>query len=150
MRRALLPALAVVLGATIPAAPAGAQPGVHVDPGSPAGKEYALPLDQARREARGGGGSDSGRQKSPTGRSALFGEGIEPSRGRGAGKTAGGAAHGKGGASRAQSSGSEAARRLGAPASAGAGSPELTDGGIALAVLLAAGGLGLLLRRVLR
>ena len=31
-------------------AASAAEPGVHVDPGSPAGKEYALPLDQARND----------------------------------------------------------------------------------------------------
>jgi hypothetical protein len=138
-----------LLGGALPAAPATAQSGVHVDPGSPAGKEYALPLDQARREARGGGSGGAG-QKSPTGRSALFGEGIKPGRSHGAGTTGSGSARAKGGRSRAQTPASGAAARLSAPATAGGGSPALTDGGIALAVLLAAGGLGLLLRRVLR
>jgi hypothetical protein len=49
------------------AMPAGAfarlPPGVHVDPGSPAGKEYGIPLSQAR------GGGDSGSR-------GLFGSGI--------------------------------------------------------------------------
>jgi hypothetical protein len=129
---------------TVPAGPSAAQPGVHVDPGSPAGKEYALPLDQARRD----GGSAGAGHKSQSGRSALFGEGIKPSPGHGAGKTGGGATHGMGGRSR-QTPASEAAR-LSSPATAGGGSPALTDGGIAVAVLLAAGGFGLLLRRVLR
>jgi hypothetical protein len=45
---------------------------VHFDPESPAGKEYALPLDQARDEAAGVGKSDG-----PAGKKAqLFGEGI--------------------------------------------------------------------------
>jgi hypothetical protein len=47
------------------------EPGVHVDPGSPAAKEYALPLNQARQT---GGGSSS--QSSSEG--ALFGAGIKP------------------------------------------------------------------------
>jgi hypothetical protein len=41
-------------------------PGVHVDPGSPAGKEYAVPLAQARAAAAGGG----------AGPTQLFGAGI--------------------------------------------------------------------------
>jgi hypothetical protein len=153
MRRALVPALAVVLGGAAPTAASAAEPGVHVDPGSPAGKEYALPLDQVRRDARGGGGSTAGgssgagAQKSSSARPALFGEGIKPSNGHGAGKTQGGAARGGSGD---VAPGSEAARRLSAPATASSGSPALTDGGIALAVLLAAGALGLLFRRVLR
>jgi hypothetical protein len=40
-------------------------PGVHIDPGSPAAKEYAIPLAQAR--GGGSGGSGSGQ---------LFGRGI--------------------------------------------------------------------------
>jgi hypothetical protein len=56
-----------LLGATPPAFA-----GVHFDPESPAGKEYALPLDQARDEAAGAGKSDG-----PAGKKAqLFGEGI--------------------------------------------------------------------------
>lgn len=45
---------------------------VHFDSDSPAGKEYALPLDQARDEAAGVGKSDG-----PAGEKApLFGEGV--------------------------------------------------------------------------
>src|SRR3954469_3314415 len=79
MRRALVPALAVVLGGATPTAAAAAEPGVHVDPGSPAGKEYALPLDQAKRDA-GAGTGQAGRPGGSSGRSALFGEGIKPAR----------------------------------------------------------------------
>jgi hypothetical protein len=50
---------------------AGLEPGVHIDPGSPAAKEYVLPLNQARQI---GGGTPSSR--SPSG--ALFGAGITP------------------------------------------------------------------------
>jgi hypothetical protein len=39
---------------------AAAQTGVHVDPGSPAGQEYAVPLDAAR------GGFDGGKPKAQT------------------------------------------------------------------------------------
>jgi hypothetical protein len=46
-----------------PAMAAGVPSGVRVDPGSPAAKEYAIPLSQAR----GGGGSGSG---------SLFGRGV--------------------------------------------------------------------------
>jgi hypothetical protein len=49
------------------------QQGVHVDPDSPSGKEYKLPLDDARRDAAGGIGSgDRGGGKGPP----LFGAGI--------------------------------------------------------------------------
>lgn len=40
-------------------------PGVHIDPGSPVAKEYAIPLAQARGGDSGGGGSGQ-----------LFGSGI--------------------------------------------------------------------------
>jgi hypothetical protein len=53
----------------------GLEPGVHVDPGSPAAKEYALPLNQARQTGGKGaiGGGASG---------ALFGAGIKAGSGR--------------------------------------------------------------------
>lgn len=85
----ILVALAVAAalsGATAPVSSA-LEPGVHADPGSPAAKEYALPLTQARQTG------------SPHG-SGLFGAGIgrTPSRGAGApngpsGTSRGGAAH---------------------------------------------------------
>lgn len=77
----------------------GLEPGVHLDPGSPAAKEYALPLNQARQT---GGGS----RHASTGSAALFGAGIKPpgSGGSGqgrssAGNTPSGARHGTSGAS---------------------------------------------------
>lgn len=56
---------------------AAQEDGVTVDPNSPAGKEYVLPIDQARRDATGGGGSKGG--KSQGGRpTPAFGEGVRP------------------------------------------------------------------------
>ena len=49
---------------------AALEPGVHVDPGSPAAKQYALPLNQAREIGRGGAGPATGTSPS------LFGAGI--------------------------------------------------------------------------
>src|SRR3954447_17654356 len=47
-------ALVVITGASATAQPVAAQePGVFVDPGSPAGKEYAFPLDVQRAAAVG-------------------------------------------------------------------------------------------------
>jgi hypothetical protein len=46
--------------------------GVYVDPDSPAGKEYALPLDAARGNVSGGGGSAAPGGDAPP----LFGAGI--------------------------------------------------------------------------
>jgi hypothetical protein len=61
----LVAAVALVCGALPGASFAAKTPsGVHVDPHSPVGKEYAIPLSQAR----GGGGSSSGGN--------LFGSGI--------------------------------------------------------------------------
>lgn len=51
------------------------EPGVHVDPGSPAAKEYALPLNQAR-------GTGSAPTAGPAA-AAPFGAGIHPGGGSG-------------------------------------------------------------------
>jgi hypothetical protein len=51
--------------------------GVHFDPDSPAGKEYAVPVDEARNEGTGGGGSEGTGPDQESGESApLFGEGL--------------------------------------------------------------------------
>jgi hypothetical protein len=69
-----------VLAACSPVAPAraatGLEPGVHVDPGSPAEKQYVLTLNQARQT----GASSSTRSNSSP---QLFGSGITPPRGGG-------------------------------------------------------------------
>jgi hypothetical protein len=75
----LLSSIAMVWPAT---APAQDEPGVVVDPDSPAGKEYAIPLDEARRESGatipgGGGGSDDS-SGGGAASGALFGAGISP------------------------------------------------------------------------
>src|SRR5665811_253655 len=58
-----------------------AKGGVHFDPDSPAGKEYALPLDEARDEAVGEGQPDGA-----SGASApLFGVGISGRQSKGQG-----------------------------------------------------------------
>jgi hypothetical protein len=58
---------------------------VHFDPDSPAGKEYALPLTQAREEGsgggepgirRGGGSEEVARDGAPPGAVSLFGVGV--------------------------------------------------------------------------
>jgi hypothetical protein len=73
-----------------------AEKGVHFDPDSPAGKEYALPLDQARDEATGGGNPEGTGREEESGESApLFGEGLSRGPGeaaavRGSGGTEGG------------------------------------------------------------
>jgi hypothetical protein len=57
----------------------GLEPGVHPDPGSPAAKEYALPLNQAR-----GAGGGTGHTASSS--AALFGAGIKPPGAGGSGR----------------------------------------------------------------
>jgi hypothetical protein len=90
----------VGVGAAAPVASA-AEPGVTIDPGSPAGKEYALPVDRARHEAGGlpsGGGSGpsggSGSGGASSGGGELFGAGVTPR-----GRRAGGNGSGTGGSS---------------------------------------------------
>jgi hypothetical protein len=76
-----LAVLAAVASPTGAVASAGLEPGVQIDPGSPAAKQYVLQLNQARQT--GEQGSHSG---SSTG---LFGAGITPP---GGGSAAGGGA----------------------------------------------------------
>lgn len=155
---------------------ATAQEPVQLDPDSPAGVEYQLPLDQARRDAApdaggGGGGGGSG----PDGGSGvipapLFGAGITPEGpqdgdggGRGAEATAGDATRGGGEDSKGRGDRGAAGSGRGDAAGPGAGqstpsfstaaaedggaSTGLTLGGIALAVVVVGGALGLVLRR---
>ena len=63
--------LGAVVGATLlfPSAPPAQEDGVYIDPDSPAGKEYAIPAEEALRDA---GGSDGDRG----GNAPLFGEGV--------------------------------------------------------------------------
>ena len=56
------------------------EPGVHADPGSPAAKEYALPINQARQTGAASGHAG-------TGSAALFGAGIKPPGSGGSGQT---------------------------------------------------------------
>lgn len=64
---------AVAAGAALAPAPAvasGPGAGVHVDPNSPAGKQYEIPIPSARQEASGGAHHGSG------GSAPLFGVGV--------------------------------------------------------------------------
>lgn len=71
----VLLATAVVAGCGCCTVAAALEPGVHVDPGSPAAKEYALPLSQARQTGQG----SASRAGAPE---ALFGAGISSKRSR--------------------------------------------------------------------
>jgi hypothetical protein len=143
--------LALWLALSPGTAAAELEPGVHVDPGSPAAKEYVLPLNHARQT---GTGPSSGNGAAP-----LFGAGITPP-GGGSGGGSGGTTSGGHGAragthAAGKSSGSHGAGG-GAPAplppavlrdsrppgaSAGSGSLlALVGGGLAVLVLGAFGG----------
>jgi hypothetical protein len=136
------------LGLVAPsAASAGA---VHFDPNSPAGKEYALPLAQARNEAAGRGGSAGASATS----APLFGAGISRSH-SGSERISG-----RGGDAVSQQAGDErrSARResaagagLGARLS-GAGSeyPPTSGAGLVAVIVLLGGALGLALRGLQR
>src|SRR4051794_35516223 len=137
------------IGACAPAAGA-AEPGVIFEPGSPSYKEYAIPLEQARRDA---GGAKNGVD------SSAFGIGLSKratkggaSRGRGPGKGGGnrtGAGADGGGRTAAQPKGSDTAdssgleKRLAEAESADA--PLVWRLGVPLLVLLPALLVGLLL-----
>jgi hypothetical protein len=78
--RAKVGVVAVALSwiVSCPNAASALEPGVHVDPGSPAAKEYALPLNQARQ---------TGAPSQSSAEAPLFGAGIKPP---GSGGSAGG------------------------------------------------------------
>jgi hypothetical protein len=82
MRRPLrlLPAAVVALGLIAPQALAqdGPEPGVTVDPSSPSGKEYALPVDKARKKTQ-----DASKEKKKDSSAPLFGAGVKPGSGSG-------------------------------------------------------------------
>lgn len=155
MRRICIPLLAALLAGAVPGeAAAQREPGVFLDPDTPAGKEYAIPLERARREAAGSGGSSlrrGGSERAAAESAPLFGAGIA-AKGR----------RGKGSSNRPRDGSSrsgddrgvatpDAGRRRGAsPAAAKSSSVNLEVAGIAAAILLAGALLGLLLRRVLR
>ena len=75
-----LPVAAFVALALVgaPGVAAAAEPGVIVDPDSPTGKEYAIPLDKARSDT--GGTSKPSRQTSDgvSQQAQPFGQGVEP------------------------------------------------------------------------
>ena len=152
-------ALCAICFVLLPAAAHG-QAGAQLDPDSPAGVEYQLPLEQAREKANRGGGDGTGGRGE--GLASLFGAGVVPIRDR-----AGMPRRGNGGGAEADSisepgSGNPRAGRRGDAdldpvGQTGLIYPEEDEGsaalriaGIALAVLLVGGLLGLALRRGLR
>jgi hypothetical protein len=146
-RSAVLSSLVIALGLPAPAA-AQIDPGIHYDPGSPAGKEYAIPLVEGRSEA-------AGTTNHRAGANIPFGVGVGPPGGRGGSGPGGGATGGSdtGPASRRGGSESTAvgaetpedlnSRIAEAESVGGTAGPTLW---IALAVVLPAGLLAVLLR----
>jgi hypothetical protein len=128
--------------------------GVHVDPNSPAGKEYALPLEEARRNAAPSGQGSAGATDSGN---PLFGAGITrdgSDRGEDLAAGAGGGGNGESGDGAAGGSvpgGREAARAaIPAVQQGGDVSSGLLTGLIALGVLICGGAIGLVVRSVRR
>lgn len=108
---------AAVVLSMFAAAPAVAAE-VHFDPDSPAGKEYALPLPQARNEAMG----KEGIEDEPPSQAPLFGVGVG-----GSGSSGGGSGSGSQGGGSPQASG----QAQGNPAGGGAnpsGNPRSATG----------------------
>jgi len=151
-RTAAVTGVGLVLALPVPAA-AQIDPGINYDPGSPAGKEYAIPLVEGRSE--GAGTTDQRR-----GGNIPFGVGIAPPGSGGRGGKSGGAdsgerrARGQHGAGRSKDGGAGAARGAESPESQNARLAEAESAGgtagqtllIALAVMLSAALLALLLR----
>jgi hypothetical protein len=129
------------LSAAAAQAATGLEPGVHVDPGSPAAKEYALPLNQARQT--GAGASSSSTSSGP-----LFGAGIKPPGAGGSSHSGSGSgtakATGRGGA--AGPNGANTAARLSALPSAllRASSSQASSGGGGSILALLGGGVAIL------
>lgn len=142
-RRPLFGTIAVALILAIPGAAWAQEDEVFVDPDSPAGTEYQLPLDRAREAAGGGGASGSGGGSAggaASGEAPLFGAGVERAESRSA-------RDGRATGSAGTSTGSAEAADRGAitPPAVRAQAPSPDDGGGALlAVGAGAGGVLLL------
>jgi hypothetical protein len=133
-----LRALLVALLSLIWLAPAAVaqEEGVFVDPDSPTGKEYAIPLDSARRQADPSDGSAG----AAPGSAPLFGAGIvRAGGGSGAGSETGGSAGGNGSEKSAESAASAETAAVLRAATQTPGAPSGGLGTRAIVVLLAAG-----------
>jgi hypothetical protein len=107
MRTVTAAAVAALLTASPATALAsGAPTGVHVDPGSPAGKQYSIPIAAARQQANPSQSSGSSGSAPP-----LFGAGVTPS--SSLSSTSSGATHGSQARSTRAGSASHATRSRG-------------------------------------
>lgn len=150
-----------VLPLAAPAAVSAAS-GVTIDPNTPAGREYAIPLQSTRHEFSGGHGGGSGSKpaaSAPQGRSSaqqgsgLFGTGITPTTGKAESERASrhGAATGHSGHSRAHGRAAAPVTAAVRPAAEQTGSTVSATGlsaAIVAAVVLVAGATALVLRRL--
>jgi hypothetical protein len=130
------------------AAPAAAQ-SPQVDPSSPAGTEYQLPIDRARNEAVGGSSASSGSGGSTSGEPPLFGAGVEKTKAgsRDQKLRTDGNPHTVASAEPDAVARTPGTVRAHAPAPDSGGSGLVAMGGGALGVLLIGGLAGLALRR---
>lgn len=145
MRSAAVLCLLVAALLAGPAVATAQERGVTVDPDSPAGREYALPFEAARREAAADPAVE-GRRISPAAQTAPpFGVGIEPS-GRGGGRSRSGAD----GSDNRRAGSADAARKAGTASAAVVESDlstSLTIIALSLLVLLAGSLLGFVIGR---
>lgn len=125
--------VAFVLTATT--ASAANDPGIQVDPDSPAGTEYGLPVDQAKRV---GGSAPTPGAGATAGAAALFGEGVTRLR-----SESQGAADGRGRS--ADTSNAGVARKSDSASSGGGVAAATQPAGSALPWLLGSGALVLVL-----
>jgi hypothetical protein len=151
---AALVLLATTGTAVAPQAAAGLEPGVHIDPGSPAAKEYALPLSQARHTGAGSPSSGSsettfGAGIKPPGSGGAGGSGAAPHGGRSEGRSPSRSSGRGASESRSRDAGGTAAtlppavqRAVESQDSSGGGGslPALIGGGVAILVLGGFGG----------
>jgi hypothetical protein len=150
--------LTVLTVMAVLAATGSARGQVVIDPDSPSAKEYAIPLEDERRQADPAQAPDAGINQGERA-SPLFGEGIEPRAENGpdtSGKGGESKPQGGGGQDKAEEPGTPSSERTPEIVRAAAADPGAPDGGlgtpaviggVALAVLLVGGLAGLLVRR---
>jgi hypothetical protein len=153
MLRGLLLALCAL--AVIAPAAVAADDEIFVDPDSPSGKEYALPVDSARKQAAGAAQG----AKDATAPTPLFGEGVEAAGSKATTRTSkasgAGAKAGSDDGATAAAGASTARARTAAPKTlkAQAAAPDggigvaAVIGGVSVGVLLLGAAIGVLLRR---
>ena len=140
-RRTSSVAVGLVLLAPVPAA--AQSDDVFIDPDSPTAKQYAIPLESARRQADPSGDGQlapPGARPTGTGPAALFGEGIAAaSRAdkRSGSKDSRGQSKSRGTASSGSATGSAGSDN---PVQAAVSNPGAPSGGIGSTLLIAAGG----------